>query len=115
MTVMTRLSFQFLYRTHDPIENHVVYNIRKDIANMMRDCEFGEVLEQDESKFINEYAIPTTDDLFIPENDLFISFAFELPLRHGNLARLLVEEIPQFYRHINDDYHMQLITRYFIM
>ena len=90
-----RISFQFFHRTHDPISNDLQFRIRKRVAEMMRTCEFGEITEAEDSKFVNQYAIPITDDYFIPENDLFISYRFGYPIIHGNLGRLLNNEIPE--------------------
>lgn len=107
------INFTLFKRNHSGIDNNDIYYIRREIANMFENAEFGMVQESDDDKFHNTFAIPDTDMYYTPENDLFISYHFALPIRNGNLGVLLLQGIPALHDYIENHYHnnMLLISR----
>ena len=108
------ISFAFFNRFHLPIENNILYELRREVARTFQNYGFGEIIEIENDKFANTFAIPVTDRYYEVEQDLFISFRIENPreINHGDLAGLLLHGIPdlQFWtrtRYLN----MLLIPR----
>lgn len=86
-----------------PIGRETAHQIRREVAQLMRESEFGEVTEIENGKFINTFAIPTIDEL-IYQNELHITYVWLFPLEtnHGDLEALLQHNILGFLDYIDN-------------
>lgn len=107
---MTTVEIHFLifYPDHAPIENHVQYEIRHEIAKMFENSGFGDVIENGQHRFMNVYAIPTEDDIIDAELSLF--YAFNTHENRNNNRILTSFAIEELHNLIREQYHMQIIT-----
>ena len=108
-----RISFSFYVSNNRRVvmENSVRHQMRKMVAEMMRDSGFGAVQEADDDKFVNEYAIPLQDQYYDMDAELFIVYSFVWPLHDGNYARLVSEGIPNLIANVNNEHHIHVISR----
>ena len=110
--MQVEISFTFFHREHQNLNNDTIYAIRRRVAQMFEDSEFGLVLETDDDKFVNTFAVPMTDEYYTPENQLFISFHFAFPFHHGNPGTLLLQNIPRLFDWLRArDPALGLVTR----
>lgn len=108
------ITFTFFQTANEPIPNHTRTEIRREVANVFQNSEFGVVEEFGDDKFVNRFAVPLTDNYFEPENELFMSFVFAYPFAHGNFGALVSENIPRMYEILqtNERFRgMHLISR----
>lgn len=101
------ISFTFFHQDNHPISNDLLFELRREVANVFQNSDFGVVEEFENDKFINTFAVPFTDNYFQPENELFISYVFAFPFAHGNFAALVSENIPRIYNFLqtSDRFH----------
>lgn len=87
----------FVFRSingDDEIENHVLYEIRKEVSHILELSEFGETFEVDSDKFANVFAIPIIDSYYQLIRELNITYHLPFPLENGNLI-MLIDHIEQ--------------------
>lgn len=103
---MTELSTTFVFHNIDrsPISNDVLFNIRREVANAIERCGFGEVIESDSDKFRNVYCSPTSDVYITPEEELVISFYFTIPSQFGDVFRLVTTEVVNLSAWVRNEY-----------
>ena len=107
---LVELAMTFHTADHSPICNSTIRDIRERVAQMLENSEFGRKLENGD-QFGNEFAIPITDQYFDVDNELFISFSWIYPFRHGNFTELVTNGLFQLKSHIFNQYHIYLIAR----
>ncbi len=93
--------FVFKSNTDNLIPNQTLFELRREIARIMRDCEFGDIVEITPETFSNTFAHPNIDQFFPVENELHISYHWIFPLQHGNLMRIIYEEVPELHNFAN--------------
>lgn len=94
------LNFTIFTPTHETIDNSILYEIRKELSRLLHQHGFGSSIEINGDRFINEYAIPSTDAFFEPENDFFIAFTWMYPLAHGDIRGIVEELLPDFTNYV---------------
>lgn len=94
------LNFTIFTPNHDTIDNSIIYEIRKELSRLLHQYGFGSSIELNDDRFMNEYAIPSTDAYFEPENDLFIAFTWLYPLAHGDIRSITEELLPDFTNYV---------------
>lgn len=108
--VILEIDFSIRYPHREPIENDIIYAIRRQIAILFENSEFGLVQERDNDRFENTFATPLNDTYNTPYNDLFVYYRFDYPLVNGNLAFLL-QEIPLFVERMQNEYNLVVFAR----
>ena len=108
--VVLEIDFSIRYPHREPIENDILYAIRRQIAILFENSEFGLVQERDSDRFENTFATPVNDEYNIPFNDLFVYYRFDYPLLNGNLAFLL-QEIPLFVERMQNEYNLVVFAK----
>lgn len=93
-----------IYNTRQSINNHTQYTIRRQISQIFENSEFGRSEEVGNSKFLNVFAVPINDNYIEENNEIFIAYVFPLPLTHGNLGVLIIQEIPRFHDWITNNH-----------
>lgn len=99
-----QLSYTFYNLENRSLNNDTIFRLRRKIALMFLNSDFGEIMDNG-NKFVNLYAIPTDDNYYEPENELFICYNFNLPLQHGNLSSLLNTENIALFTWLRDNHH----------
>lgn len=107
---LVELTLTFHTQDHSPICNSTLRQIREQVAQMLENSEFGRKLENDD-QFGNEFAIPVIDQYFDVDNELFLSFSWVYPLRHGNFKELITTGLFQLKSHVFKQFHIYLIAR----
>lgn len=97
------LSYTFVKNENLDFENELLFNLRREIAQLMNNNGFGEIIENGTDKFANVYAEPFMDEYFRQNNELVVVYVFHTPLNNGDLAQLL-GNIVDFQNHIHNDY-----------
>lgn len=99
------LNFTFRSRDQNPISNHVVYVLRREVAQTLERHGLGAVVELPNQQFQNEIVAPAIDDFNPVENELHISYYMPFPLREIiDFHRLFEDGIPDlenFTRNLN--------------
>lgn len=104
MTHRLDIHFLLFYEDHHPIENHVQYAVRHEIAKMFMDAGFGGIGEAGNELFINEFAVPSEDQYI--DNELSIFFSFNVQELQENQRNLDIHHIVQFQSLIREQYQM---------
>ena len=105
-------------RIQNELQNNEIYAIRRRIAQMFEDSEYGFVLEEDGDKFSNERIRPVLDDINQPFHELVESFVFRQPFDRtgGNLSVLLLQQIPILFDWVNVHYpHLHILSRLYYL
>lgn len=89
---------------HNLIKNDDLYRIRRGIAYMFENSEFGMTQELGDSHFSNSFIEPTFDEYSNTLDELYLSYSIQLPLTHGNLGSLLLHGIPELHRWMNENF-----------
>lgn len=100
---LLKINFTFYKVDHSELSNDFIFQKRRAVVEMFKDAGFGDIVENGENKFANEFATPVEDTLYLPENDLFISYAFVFPARHGDISELLTNGIPKLFHNVNSN------------
>lgn len=112
---MTAIAIQFIlnYDDHREIEDLVLYAIRREIAMMFENAEFGRAVEENDGvgRFTNTFLRPTIDDYSTQDHDLVILYQTSINPAQGNLAFLLLQGIPTLHDFVHAQYHIEIITR----
>ena len=102
--MQVEISFHIYNTNNRALDNNQRYVMRREVARVFENCEFGRTEETDNDTFMNVFAIPIVDDFIEEDNELYISYVFQLPLTHGNLGALIMQEIPHFHEWIGEHY-----------
>lgn len=106
MTAHTiELSFSFYYLDHAEISNDVIFQLRRQIANMFDLCHFGEMHE--------DQLIPIRDEYVEREHELFMLFSFSYPPANGDLGILVTEGFSTILNFIRQIPNLRLDIRMF--
>lgn len=109
---MTEIDVHFVifYPEHTPISNHTLYEVRREITTMLRDCGFGEITPSptEPDKFTNTFAIPIEDQYL--DNELSILFSFNMNENMNNNRNLSLERIQDLHNLLREQYHLSIIT-----
>ena len=111
MTDVISVLFGISHPDHQRLDNDTLYRLRREVAVMLEQAEFGEIQEIANSHFQNTYAIPVTDQYYETIDELIIEFAWFTHPVHGNLSFLFTEGIPHFHEVIRNIYHLHPYTR----
>lgn len=95
------IGFTFFHEERSELSNDEQYFCRKCVAEAMQRSGFGDIGERNDH-FYNDFAIPGTDEYFVRENELFISFFFPWPIRRGDIRVLVAEQIPALIQRVNE-------------
>lgn len=99
------LNFTFRSNNQNRISNHVVYVLRREVAQTLSRYGLGAVIEQPDQRFQNAVVAPAIDDFNPVENELHISYYMPFPLRDLiNFRGLFDDGIPvleNFSRNLN--------------
>lgn len=103
--MQVEINFHIYNINHRALDNNQQFMIRRQVAQIFENSEFGRCEEIENDKFMNTFAIPIDDNFIEENNELYISYVFPLPLTHGNLGILLIQEIPDLHDWILEHYH----------
>lgn len=111
MPVTLEINFFIRDENREPIPNNFIYEIRREIALMLENSEFGRAVEIDNDLFTNVFANSVEDFYYEQERELFISYQFVIPVTHGNLPVLLLQGIPNLIDLIQRQYNLFIDVR----
>ena len=116
--MQVEIQFTFIAQPeHEDITNDRLFAIRHQIAEMLRDSGYGDIIEENENIF-NQYANPYgTGYVGEGHHELFIGYTFDVnnDISHGNISSLLSQDIPNFILTLNNlfpDIHVNIRTTY---
>ena len=89
------IKFIFRSKTDNPISESVLYELRSEVAIHLEHCGFGGVVRQEDPVFENRYATPAINDYDPQEQELYLTYNWSWPLRHGNLTTLFTQCVPE--------------------
>lgn len=99
--MQVEIDFNFIVFHNNEIINHETEQIiRYAIVEMLRDCGYGSIINEDDGGVVNTYARPFNVGYSGGEhNEFFVgyTFPFNNDIDHGNLSELLTQGIPHFF------------------
>ena len=104
---MTDIEFILIFEAPEgqTIDNGLSFRIRHDIAMMMEDAGFGEIIELPLGRFANVFAEPVRDTLDERNQFLHVSYRWHFPLRHGDLGHLVGIGLQKLVNDANTHYN----------
>ena len=113
--ILLRIDCVFNYLDGRVIENDTAYHIRQRLAQMFHECNFGNVIQNENDLFVNEFAGPFLDEIMEDENRLFIAYSLNYPLLVGDLNQLVTNGVTNFLNEISQTYHIHSEVRFFFI
>lgn len=89
------IKFIFQSKSDNPISESVLYELRSEVALHLEHSGFGSVIRQDDPHFENRWATPAINDYDVTTHELYITYNWSWPLRHGNLTTLFTQCVPE--------------------
>lgn len=90
------VKFLFEKKSDNPISEDILYQLRSEVSLHLEHSGFGAHQEcGDGSQFRNEFATPAIDHYDPTDNELYITYYWPWPLRHGNLTTLFTQCVPE--------------------
>lgn len=101
---MREFGIRFIFQAKDQnvVPNHVLTDLRREIAHVLQLCEFGDIVELPDNHFVNTWATPAIDVYDPIDNELYISFHWAYPLEHGSLYLLYTQYLESLYTFSNN-------------
>lgn len=105
---MREVGIRFIFRGNreNPLSNALIYDIKRQVARTLENCDFGAVQENGHGVFINEYITPSISQYDPVSDELHICFYLPFPIveNHGDLWRLQSEGVPALHNFIENLY-----------
>lgn len=96
---------------NEVIPNHILYELRKNIASMFEDAGLGMIQEREGDKFANDFIQPIIDDYYTDENILVIFYNIPYPFVHGSFSDLLTDYIPHLFERLQHELDLKMDVR----
>lgn len=95
------------------IPNDVCFRLRRRVAEAFRDCEFGNIVEEENDKFSNVFAIPVADNISPDGAELAIFYNWRFPIEEymGRINRIVLEQVPRIAAFARD-LHLLFLFRF---
>lgn len=104
------LIFSTFREDNSPIDNHVQYELRHQIALALEHAGFGVVQERGSDKFQNDALQPVIDDYYDDDHELLVFYNFPHTLL-DNVTTLITNILPDVFTLFHDQFHMVLNVR----
>ena len=103
------VAFTFHHELNNVLDDEIQRQIRRKISIINEKYGFGETMYGNGGRYANTFAIPSTDDYFMPENELFVCYSFTLPLQHGDLGGLLSDGVQELHNFIRNSFPQMIL------
>lgn len=77
----------------------VVHDMRREVARILSQCGFGDMIENENGGFDNQFAVPSIDEYEAASDELHISYYWSCPFRagQGDMWRLQSVGVPELH------------------